>query len=467
MEQNKFISKYLNQQYIFLSLTLVFGIFIVFLNPPYHSNDEDRHFYASYFIASGHIIPEVRNGQVGGYLPINLLDITNSFQSVPYFQGKKVTAEMIEKAKSVALEPQKAQFYHNFHFNQNPISYLPFSIGILVGKQINSKPLWLMWFGRIAGLLFYIAIVFIALTILPIMKNAFLIIALTPMVLYQASSITYDTPLIAFTLLFIAMVLKFAFDKETIGWKELILLAMVLILHRYSKDGYIFIPFIFYIIPKEKFGNTKKAISIYIGYFFFIILLNYLPDFTWGAIISGLNINYDALPKIKNDYLHDSSINLSYQLKDPLQMMSNIILNILHFKDDWVSGAFGKFGYSYTKMAQWIFILHGLFLFSVAFADSSKTYLEIWQKLILFGVAVISVMAIIVGFYLASPVGNNQIFGLQGRYFIPVITLVLLLLSNNKFINAKINSILKIIVVFYLLILLIYTVIFIQTELLS
>lgn len=465
MEKINFIQKLSNTEYIFLTFGLIFGILLVFANPPYHSNDEDRHFYCSYFIASGQIIPVVKGNEVGGYLPVNLLNVTNSFQGIPYFQGKKVTSEMIEKAKKVELEPHKLQFYHNYHFNHNPISYLPFSIGILVGKQLDSRPIWLMWFGRIAGLIFYIAIIFIALKLMPIMKNAFMLMTLTPMTLYQAASITYDTPLIAFTFLFIALVLKYNFTNETIGWKELLAIAIVLIFHRYSKDGYIFIPFLFYILPMYKFGSKRNAMMIYIGYFLFVVFLYFLPNLTWGAIISSLNINYEALPKIKRDYLHDRALNLSYQLQQPLQFIGNIIMNSFHFKEDWIAGAFGKFGYSYTKMPTWIYIIHGLLLISVAFFDSSKLILSNKQKLLIFGVAVISAMAIIVGFYLDSPVGNNQVFGLQGRYFIPIIPLFMLSLSNNNYIDSKFNKYFPLISGLYLSLFLTYTVIFISINL--
>jgi len=78
----------LNPEYIFVVLGLLFGLMIIYANPPFHSNDEDRHFYLAYEYAQGNFEPIVQNGKVGFNLPISLYNISVSTQGKNYAAGQ-------------------------------------------------------------------------------------------------------------------------------------------------------------------------------------------------------------------------------------------------------------------------------------------------------------------------------------------------------------------------------------------
>jgi uncharacterized membrane protein len=445
-------------EYAFLIIGLVFGLFFVFINPPFHTNDEDRHFLHAYFISEGKIIPSVKDNQIGGELPNNLVTIVKQFQGIPFQNGTKIDPNRMKSTYDIPLNPNEKNFYHDFHYAQNPIPYIPHSIGIMIGRIINSNPVRLGWFGRIGGLLCYLLIVFLAIRITPIFKSVIFLYSLTPMVLYQGASVTYDMLSNALTFLLVAVFLQFALEKEgKLSTKEFILIILLAILHRFSKDGYILIPFLFFIIPPKKIGSPLKMIAMAV----ILLFVYYIPNFTWVKIINGVQIA--APPLLKKDFIVDPGQNLALNLTNPVNFIKNIFDNILHFRQEWTGGTIGRFGYSYTLLPTLFFIIHGLVLLIVAFLDSNeKFFLKVYQKLIIFLIGFGMLAILIIGFYIQSPVGASMVFGFQGRYLIPVVPFLFLLLYNNKF---EIQNWIKwknIIISLYIILALAYSVIYLN-----
>jgi uncharacterized membrane protein len=426
---------------LFLVIGLLFGTIFVFINPPFQANDEDRHFYRAYANANLRLLPiqqdSSQGNMVGTVYPKSVIYVAQKFQGLPIAQGRKISMrELFNPMKEIKLNPDDTTFYMYPYSNMSFIPYIPHSIGITVGRLIDSNPVWLQWFGRLGGMIAFIFIVYYAIRITPIIKPVFFLAALTPMSLYQAASITYDSLSTATSFLLMALFLKYAFDdKARIGWRELTIILLTAFVQRYSKDGYFIIPFMFFIIPM---GKMEKSWFSWLALGAFILLI-FLPDWTWGKIIGSLDFRPGGEQPFQNDFLFDRPRNMEYNMSNLPEFISNIFSNLIFWKSDWAAGAIGKFGYSYTAMPKVIYFIHGLVLIIVAFLSGSKKYLvNIRQKLLVFGILLISFMLIIVGFYLAgSPVGAVKIFGLQGRYFVPFIPMILLLFYTPALRNSK------------------------------
>ena len=281
------------------------------------------------------------------------------------------------------------------------------------------------------------------------------------MCLYQASSITYDTLSTATTFLLIALFLKFALEKDrALTTKDLILIIIVALVHRYSKDGYFLIPFLFFMIPPKKIGSPAKII----GMFAFFIILYFLPEWTWQSIANSQNFRPGGSKPMQNDFRFDRNLNLDYNLQNTGMFIENIWRNIMFWKEDWLAGAFGKFGYSYTLMPTGFYFIHGIVLILVAFMSGTKEIsIKLYQKLLVAGVILLSFLIIIIGFYIGgSPIGAVKIFGMQGRYFVPLLPLILLLLYNNAYVNKTWEKWGGSITALYCIISLLYTFFFIK-----
>jgi uncharacterized membrane protein len=422
----------IRMEYLFLILGLIFGIFFVFTNPPFQTNDEDRHFYAAYSISEGQFNPINQNNMSGTPLPKNLVVITQSYQGLPFFQGAKISKEKVSESSGLPLNAKDTTFFPNPQLVGNPLPYLPHVIGMVIGKIIDSNPIWLMRFGRLGGLIAFLLLIFISIRITPVFKSVFFLYALTPMVLYQGTSITYDTLSIGTSFLLIALALYYALSKEEITYKDLFLFAFIALLHRFAKDGYILIPFLIFLIPPHKIGSKAKLGIFYGAFVIYYFILYNLPVWTWGSYIAGLHLLNP--PGGIKDFVYGSATDFGRLFHTPLLHLKNILYSFLYQRQDWFGGIIGRFGYSYTLLPEFFLIIHGLALLTVSFLDSRKDIaMKFYQKIVIFFIGFGTIGIIIIGFYLSSPLGASNIFGLQGRYFIPAIPIALLVLYNSVF----------------------------------
>ncbi len=452
------ITQILTIERLFLIVGAVFGLLLVFYNPPFHTNDEDRHFIAAYLISDGYIISEKRATKTGGEIPKNLVNVVKSYQGIPFFKGTKISKDKMEKIIDTPLNPDDKVFHHNFSYKMFPLAYAPAAIGISVGKVFNTNPVWLGWFGRIGSLVFYLLILYFAIRITPVFKSVFFLYGLTPMVIYQGASVTYDVLSNSLSFLLVAIFLKFALEKDAVmNTKDIIAIVIIALVHRYVKNGYFLIPFLFLMIPPRKTGSMLKYILLLV----FFVLLYFLPNYTWHQLASSLRP--ENSPKLKSDFRTNQGEMIAYSFSNPMRTIGNLWANFNHFRQEWVGGVLGRFGYSYTLMPKFFLIGHGLVLILVAFFDSREKFkIELWQKLIIFIVGFGTAAMLIAGMYMESPIGANMIFGFQGRYLVPAVPIILLLLYNSKFENKKWHKWKGLILSAYCIVILIYTVIFIN-----
>ena len=457
-QKNDFIDK-LKPEHIFLVLATVFGLLFVFINPPWQTNDEDRHFYHAYFVSQGYFIPEQGNDKVGGVIANNLYDVVKKFQGIRFSETNKISKSKLEELENIKLNESNKQFFHNNQFRQNPIGYLAAASGIFIGQVINDNPVWLGWWGRIGNLIFYIVVVFFAIKLIPIFKNVVLIYALTPMVIYQGASVTYDAMMIALTFLILALVLKYSLEKEIkIGWKEITLLIILLILHSYCKGGYPLVTLSLLMIPKEKFNFNMNPIVYFISVFILTYVIYKFPAWTWGKLMSWQHYQLETSKALQKDFKNSWSANVDLALSNPGVFISNIIENINHFRQEWAGGTIGRFGYSYTLLPSWFFLIHGLIIIFIATFDNAKEYvLNVYQRSVSIAIGIGTILIVIAGMYFASPIGAKQIFGLQGRYFIPAIPFLLLSLYNHLNESIMIKKYKTLAIGVYIILILSYT----------
>jgi uncharacterized membrane protein len=445
-------------EYSFLVIGFVFGLMLVYANPPWQTNDEDRHFYNAYLNSVGVFTPQQNGDLSGAYLPATLLRITESFQGIPYRDGQKLKHDIIQSSASMPLMETEKTFYPHPGAGANPFPYAPFILGIWISKAINSNPIHLQWGARIAGLITFLVFVFFAIRIIPIHKYVLFALALSPMTLFQAASVTYDVLCMSFSFLVFALAVRYTFKEGIVTLRELLIFVLFAAFLHYAKSGYVFIPFLLFMIPPSRFGSWKTYILIML----LLALCYFLPGYTWGKYIASLHLPGGR--PFQNDFLYNGDLNQQFLFRDPLHFVSLLFLNVLAQGKEWIIGAFGRFGYSYVHMTESVIFIHVLALIFLSVFDTSKQYfLSARQKIFIGLLAFGNIFGIIASFLLGiSPVGSSFVFGLQGRYFIPILPLVFLLCYNSKISSAFWDKWKNALVPLYSILILAYTVFFIR-----
>ncbi|MFZ4414836.1 MAG: DUF2142 domain-containing protein, partial [Bacteroidales bacterium] len=306
---------------------------------------------------------------------------------------------------------------------------------ITIGKIFNAPPLILLYLARLFNLFAWIILIFWAIKIIPFYKWLFFILALMPMSVFQASSVSADVLTNGIAFLFIALVFELAFvpskSLRKIDLWGLIILLILLILSKYA---YSLLIFLYFLIPVHKSGSIRKYI------------LNAFPLF----IIAGLTLLIGSL-FVKHIY---ESINPTLNYYWNLQGISNIHVDLqfqfiithigLYFKTVMLSfwenkwflfGSFiGNLGWLDTSLPQFYIIIAFSVLFLTALSEHHENLnISLKKKAVLLISLGSIIFVIFTLLYLSwTTVGKSLIEGMQGRYLIPVGPIFFTLFYNRK-----------------------------------
>ncbi len=375
---------------------------------------------------------------------------------------EKTSIDEILSQKKVELNPQERSqpFVPRYIF-----PYFPQAIGMFIGKIFHGSPLSLLYIGRVFNLLFSIVIIYLAIRITPFFKWIFLLLGLMPMTLSLCASLSKDAMIISLAFLLIALFLRFAYDQpKKISTKDLVILFIVSFLVATTRSIYAILIGMFLLIPVYKIGSLKKYIIIFMSLIITVFLATQIetlkplfqPQIATSSIQSTINLPLAAsapsastpaekfkgsdLPQVQKDINYIEQTH--FILHNPIQYLGIMFNSLFIIKRTLYLDSFiGILGWLNQPLPKWHINLYLWILLITALMYSSKEIeIGLTNKLIILTVFITGVILIETGQYLLwTPVGQNYIEGVQGRYFIPYAPLFFLLLYNTsweKYLNA-------------------------------
>jgi uncharacterized membrane protein len=414
----------------FLFLSLVFGAIFLLVVPPFQIPDEPAHFLRSYqvskldFVPHKQWIPHKEAVYTGGTVPKSLAHCFVPWFELNFHPERKATLERFRESWEVSLQPSQEIFlgFPNTAL-YSPIPYLPQSIGIAIGKLFHASPLLLMYLGRVFAWMVATGITFWAIVRLPLMKWAFVFLALTPMAVFLRSSLSADSILLALAFLLVATCWHYAFRSQKLtAWNlaELTILGMAVSL---CKQVYFPLIFLFFLIPRHKLGNTKR----YFGAAGIVIITVLIVTLIWSSITNGL------FTPFKNDVPIDPAKQLAFILENPMEFVGIVWQDFGENASSYLHQIVGILGWLDTPLPNFLWIPYIVVLLGGALAsDRAQFFIHWWQKVGTFFVIIGIFFLVYVSMFFAwTAVGGEEIKGVQGRYFFPIFPLVLFLLANR------------------------------------
>jgi uncharacterized membrane protein len=303
-----------------------------------------------------------------------------------------------------------------------PIIYLPQALGLVLGHIIHINDLFEYYLGRLFALIFYAIIVGISVRVIPKFKTSLMAIALLPMALQQASSYSYDMFINAMSFLVISLILKFAFSNEKITIKNSILLLALVIMLSPVKWVYTLLVFLILMIPRANFKNDKffylkTGLWIGIPFLMLVMFIVFSKPFT--------SSNYwEEVPYYTFDFV----------LRNPITTLKIFMRTLITNWYLYLGMLIGKFlsGLS-LPISDFVINSYIILLIFTVFQEKNDTFvLELKSRLVVlsvFGLILLSIMAAL--FFGWTRNNATAIIGIQGRYFIPIILLLLIGMRNR------------------------------------
>ena len=433
--------KNLKKENIYLVLALTLGLAMAVLNPPFDGvPDEHAHFWKAWSVAEGNLVCRPDN-----QIPQSAIDLPNQTVkvSVPekgkriVFQGfinqlsKKDSGEMATGGSAVC--------------GATPLGYMPQALGLKVGQILGLSALGDFYLARIFNLIASVVLVYWAIRIIPFGKIILLLIGLLPMTIQQFASLGYDPLHIASTFLFIAYIVKLAYEKDRkITTTQIWALLAIALLGFNVKIGYVALSLLVFALPVSKFKNKKQYWIFMIGF----VLINLI-------IFAGV---YKYFQGTVEADAADSKINaakqLAYVISHPINFLHIFFNQIYNSFDFFLETTLFKSGWLKKSMPQlwYVAMIFGM----VLFVKNSEEVVNLTrrQRFIFLTVFLANFTISFLGLYLVwNNVGSDKIRGMQGRYFLGIFPLLLLFFYKADF-SLKFDFIKKhtqmLLIIFYL-----------------
>ena len=402
----------------FIILALLFGGLFVFLIPPFQSPDESNHFLRAFQVSEGHLFPEKTNQRLGAELPTSLSQVCDSFLYLRLPPNARLNASTLFRLLKKPLQAEQRQFtdFANTAI-YSPTAYLPQATAIALLRPLGATPLQLLYAARLANLLVWVLLVSAALRILPFMQDAVATLALFPASLVIAASAGADVFTNGLCWWLIATFL--AKRPMALDWQQYAAAGIV------ALNKLITVPVVFLSLLLEK--SKWKSVGL--------ILMAGVFALFWAVLSRNWFIPYDEYhPAFRDTQTLNSGVNptrqMAFVLENPLYFIQVTVTSLFDALPSLAAHLTGKFGWEKNYLPAPFILM--LWLALAGLVVSAENPLKKRERLGLFAVVFMYVWAFAFTMYaLWCAVGSEQLHNWQGRYFVPVLPLVLLIVGGS------------------------------------
>lgn len=412
--------------YVILAIA-IYGMFILFF-PLFTAHDELYHWFRAYEISEGNMLSDINEGKALTKLPYAVSEVHNK----EYYEINYRTLKNTIDAKLV--EDNRA--YHDMSAVAlySPVQYMPQSIGIFIARLFTDRMLIMAYMGRAMNALFAIVLIYFSIKIIPFGKRLLFTIAFLPIAIEGFTSLSADAITISISMFLISYILSIIYDKNhrKITKKDYIIILISSIILSLCKIVYIPLVLLPFLIPMKKFKNKKE----YIIFTITIALISISCNLIWLKIASKyLNLYSQGKVAVSTAKLNPAG-QVKNVLTHPFNYLSMLIYTFFtNFKSYIMSMLGDNLGWGEVINPLSIVPIAYLSLLTInsVFDKNANKKLDLKNN-IMFGFISLCVIGLIfTSLYVQfTPPGSKTILGVQGRYFIPVLPLLLLLATNFK-----------------------------------
>lgn len=392
----------------FLFYAIVFGLLFAVTIPPFEYADERYHAYKAWQVSQGRFFYD----QLTGYIPKELIEVGISFESRTQANVKINYREIVDLLRNgKQADPHDVENARSNAFVYHPLLYAFSASSMRIAEELGLPMLWGMYFGRVANLAIWICIVGFGIAILPQLGKEVAFLALLPMSLAQGASLSADAVNNAFAFFQYCLVFSLLL-RDKLSYKYLFLLSIDTILLASCKLVLYALPFSLVFYCRKQF----PSVLTFWGYFLGTTILAVL------CFLPSLDNPLPITPTLIDPPTFGSVFDPIYK---PVIML---VMTVKTYFAGWIKSYYAAFGWSNTPLPMpfyFLYLLATMLMFAFMCVTTKKTMWEIrLSALLIFG---LMASATIFALYFIWPSSESYIIsGVQGRYFIPMIPILLI-----------------------------------------
>ena len=436
----------LKKETVYIIALVAVSVLFTMVLPPYSSPDEEAHIGSAYQL----------HNKWQGYKSADFIDETG-IESGLFRRGEDFAPVMEDKYTTVFTYEYIWNNFFDMSDDNSVVKttdnwliydfdaiYVMGALGISIGKLVGLGFVPMLYLGRFLNLLFFALCGYIAVKITPTGKEVFMTLSFLPITLHLANSFSRDVFVISMGFVFVAYLLKLLDQKENYTLKQLVLLAVIALLLAPSKFIYCVMCPLVLLLHKEKLNFKVKwkfkvnPLLLSVPLFAVALVVLYISNSWVFHYVFGSLFNAPPLEQLMAEN-PSATFNIMLLLKNPVVAL-NLFVNTLFANGAYYikSVAGGVLGYNSIYISDaFIIVILIMVVLSVFCMPEDRYTLKTKEKLG-FGISFALVFALVV--YVAvtwTPVVDKTIYGIQGKYLLPALPLLLILCKNKIFTVTK------------------------------
>ena len=409
---------------LFVILALPVGIFLVFAQPPGQGLDEGVHFYRVWTLSHGAIEAPSLHGHAGGKIPQCVVDYFNQFYTDASRRGSFSFVQYWRTPVGCSFKPVFTDFQGSAVYS--PVAYIPSVIAVAILRGFDAPLPGIFFGGRLASLLAFVGLYYLAIRITPIGKQVMFVLGLLPTTLLLASCYSADPMSISLSALAVSLTLRCcrSVEENRTAFFVLVLVLMGLAL---TKPTFFIFGFLLFLVPATVLGRQQHPFVVKLVGIAAILGCAGLWDFSvrklQGAPVPIFGLNPHA--------------QMHYILDHPVGYVGVLARTLVETAGEqrWIPGFFFSIGYDRTFNADNVYAPIGLvivgtltlwYAFQVQFGSkrivAQGTRLMIWLPIAL---TIVGILLIETTLYVYGTAALLPEVNVQGRYFYPLLLLPL------------------------------------------
>jgi uncharacterized membrane protein len=400
----------LKLHWIYLVIAIPLLIFLAIWTPPFQSPDETEHFCRAYRVARGGFW-----GGSGGYVDSGINQLDSYTAALPFNSNARFTAAEQAGAADVKWTGQMV-----FRESPNtslypPTGYLPQALGVDIGKAAGMGVMQTLELARLLNGAFAILICTLSLYWSRGGKVVMFTMLLMPMTLFLFASCNQDTMLIALTCLAFAIISKHIDTEKPISMVQAAVLAVSLLILSMGRPPYAALAIV--ILSPSLLPQWRRK-----------------PAWLPGMLLASLSVAatliwWKLALASSHGYAHSASkfgfIDAKQQLQNLMQhpgIIPALASFTFNHSVEYVAGVIGYLGWLDTPMPSLYYLVMVVVMLMACLAElSDRGKMKTSVTILLLASSLVAGAGVFLIEYLTwTPVGAHAIYGVQGRYFIPL-----------------------------------------------
>lgn len=311
--------------------------------------------------------------------------------------------------------------------------YFPQVLGVSLGRILGLNGIQTGVFGRISALLLFAVLISYSLKIIPkFFEKVLFTISILPMTLQQVCSYNYDSVLFTACFFLFAYLLYLIYEKEKISKLDIALVTLSSIVIATIKFVYLPILGLGLLIPREKFTlkNGKTLV---------ILMLVVLSLGSYLVVMKGNSLFWNVHESDTSSLINYNTFTISQVIQHPIREIAIIIATFQRFTADYISQMIsGPLGWLEMNVPALQLSGFLMMLFYSLFSVEKKSKMDRNVKICSGLFSMLMILIVILALQISwTPDNSLIVIGVQGRYFLPILPMILLAMKDLLTVKAE------------------------------